>query len=365
PMGRAEVEIDDIATFGKDSRLTFSGQINHDNVRGTNGYVGATLRIPLDVFDTDDSDQDDLDHRMVDPVRRRDSILTEAGFSKPEPVIIYNGTIRSEPTNTLYYVDNHTGTGSYADPTTFHDATARGPVNQFIVLTDRDGAVNATGVVVQSGESVVGPGTFSVKGAVSGRTFTHDFAPGSGPVTVNTADGITLDSNTNLFGFTVDSTAPNAIYGHNVNDVVIGNLTISGGGVGSNGIYFHQDNGTSSNITIDNTTITGVVQDGIKVTVSNATGSTASVSLNVTGATINAGNDGIDVTSTVSGGSTETVYAGVHNSTVSGGANDVIVSGTVFAGSTLNQSLVVDPTTLTGGLYGVAATGTANGGLLN
>ena len=44
-------------------------------------------------------------------VRRQDNVLTQWQYSKPEPVIIYNGTVTSDPTNTLYYVDNTAGAG--------------------------------------------------------------------------------------------------------------------------------------------------------------------------------------------------------------------------------------------------------------
>jgi hypothetical protein len=364
--GRVEVNVFDLDAIGPQSRLSVDGEVAHDSVRGTTGYVGATLRIPLDDASGGGAQAlDDLDRRMADPVRRQDNVLTQWSFDKPEPVIIYNGTITSSPTNTLYYVDNTLGHGSYANPTTLKDATDRGPVNQFVVLTDRQGPVSSTGVVVQSGESVVGPGTFEVRGVNSGAVFTHDFAPGSGPVTVTSANpnAITVDSNTNLFGFTIDGPFTNAIYGHNVTGVVIGDVTITG--PGTDGIKIVQDTTGTSNITIDDASISGVTNDGVELDATNATGGTQTVNLNVSGSTIDAGNDGVAVTSTTSGGSTSNLYAGIHGSTISGGSNDVIMSGTVFAGSTLNQTLVVDPTILNGGDFGVYVDGFANGGTLN
>jgi hypothetical protein len=367
PMGRAEFELFGLDAFGAQSRLTFTGQVSHDDVHGTTAFAGVELRIPLNYFDDVAPDQDDLDRRMVDDVRRRDGVTIAAGYSKPEPVIIYNGTITSEPTNTLYYVDNTLGAGSYADPTTLHDATARGPVNQFIVLTDNDGpTVNASSVTVQHGETVVGPGTFTVKGATSGALFTHTFAPGSGPVTVTSSDtnAITLATDTNLFGFTIGGTSTNAIYGHNVTDVVIGDLTVNGGGTIANGVNIVQDNGTSGTITVDGATITGVTNDGIHIDVSNATGSTATQLIDLTDIDATAGHDGVSVVSTVSGGSVETVNLGVHNSTLAGGNTDLYTMGSASGGATLTSTIVVDPTFLTGGEYGFVAYGIADGGTL-
>ncbi|MBS0470649.1 MAG: hypothetical protein JSR60_06225 [Proteobacteria bacterium] len=365
PMGRAEFELHDLDLFGPQSRLTFTAEVSDDDVHGSTAYVGVALRVPLNVDNSDPAPLDDLDRRMVDDVRRRDGVMIESGYTKPEPVIIYNGTITSEPTNTLYYVDNSTGAGSYADPTTFADATGRGPKNQFVVLTDREGNVNATGVTVQHGETVAGPGVFKVKGVDSGTVFTHDFAPHSGPVTVSTADGITLDSDTRLFGFDIDSTAPNAIYGHNVTDVVIGDVNIDGGGVGTNGIYIHQDSGTSGSIDIVNTNITGVTGTGIGVIVDNSLGTTATQNISLTNVTVDAGTYGVLVDTTVSGGSNETVNLGIHDSTLTGGFADLSTTATVSAGSVLSNNVTIDPTYLTGGYYGFVSHAYADGGTLN
>jgi hypothetical protein len=364
PMGRAELDLYNIAMFGPQSRLSLSGTISNDDVRGTTGFVGAALRIPLG--NSDDDATDELDRRMVDQVRRRDGVLTESGFTKPEPVIMSNGHITSAPTNTLYYVDNTVGAGSYADPTTLKDATSRPAVNQFIVLTDKGGPVVASGVTLRSGETVTAPGTFTVTGANSGTTFVHTFAPGSGPVSITTTDanGITLASNTNLYGLHFTGPFTNAIYGHNVTNVDISGVTIAGGGTGTNGIYLHDDNGTSSHVSIDNTTITGVTNDGVKIAVDNATGSTATNVFDLTNITATAGVYGVGLTETVTGGSDQTTALNIHNSTLTGGTAGVKDVGTVFAGSSLNSSLLIDPTHLTGGQFGVLTNSTADGGSL-
>ena len=208
PKARAEVNVFALDGLGAQSRLSIEGEVAHDSVRGTTGFVGATLRIALN----DDSGAgaqalDELDRRMADPERRQDDVLTQLVQSKAEPVVIYNGSIRSQPTNTLYYAQQQAaaGAGTYAHPTTLQDATARGPVNQFIVVTDKGGPVVATGAVVQPGETVVGGGeTFTVEGVDSHQKFMHTFAPGSGTPTFIAASPtdnvITLDSNSTISG---------------------------------------------------------------------------------------------------------------------------------------------------------------------
>jgi len=367
---RAEVNVFSIDALGPQSRVSFDGEVAHDDVRGTTGYVGATLRIALnDLSGGGAQSLDDLDRRMVDPVRRQDDVLVRQSFDKPEPVIIYNGHITSSPTNTLYYVDNTAGAGSYANPTTLQDATSRGPKNQFIVLTDRNGPVNSTGVVVQSGESVVGPGVFDVRGVNSGTVFSHDFAPGSGPVSLFSTGpvGITVDSYTNLFGFTINAPFTDAIYGHNVTGVVISGITIDGTAGGVNGIHIVQDVSGNSTIDINDSTITNVSNDGIYINNAFSDGGTSNEDLHLDNVTISgSGNDGVYVNSNITGGSSATLNTELTSSSISGsGAVDVLMSATVGVGSSATQNIIIDPTTITGGLYGVEVIGSANGGTLN
>ncbi len=374
PVGRAEIELYNLHEFGIDlfgpqSRLTISGQVSHDDVRGTQGFAGISLQIALGDQGSDE-DQDELDRRMVDPVRRQDQVLVEKTFANPEPVILSNGHITSAPTNTIYYVDNTVGAGTYADPTTLHDATQRGQpgLNQFVVVTDRSGpTLDATGTTVKSGETITGPGVFTVTGAVSGRSVTHDFAPHSGPVTLaaTTPNAIVVQSNTNLYGITITGSFTNAIYGHNVTGVHLSGITIDGGGVGQNGVYFHDDDGTSTNVTVDNSIITGVTQDGIKLTLDNATGTTAAATANLTNLNVTAGQFGVTETASASGGSNETTYLGVHNSTLTGGTTGLSTTGSSAVGSSLTELVTVDPTHISGGYFGFLFNATSYGGTLD
>ncbi len=343
PMGRAELDLYDIDALGTQSRITITGQISHDDVRGTSGYVGASLQIPLGAgWGQGGQALDELDRRMVDPVRRQDNVLTEWQYSKPEPVIIYNGKITSQPTNTVYYVsDSTTGTGSYADPTTLDDAVGRSAHNQFVVVTDLGGPVVSSGAVIHAGETIVGGGhTFNVVGTHSSRVFSHTFAPGSGTPTLTPASAggniITLRDNANIYDLNFGGDFGAAIYGHAVTGVEISNVNIDGSGGGQYGIQLVQVTSQDLDVHISNSTISDVAVDGVSLTTNVSDGGTSNQSLEITNSTI----------------------------TGSGGSN-VGVSTTVSGGSTVNQSVLIDPTVISGGGYGVYLYDYVDGGALN
>ncbi|HXL98922.1 MAG TPA: inverse autotransporter beta domain-containing protein, partial [Rhizomicrobium sp.] len=377
PEGRAEVNVFDLDDIGPQSRLSFEGEIAHDSVRGTTGFVGATLRIPLDDIGSGGGAQalDELDRRMADPERHSENVINRTIFSKPEPVIIYNGAIHSQPTNTLFYAQQQAapGEGSYAHPTTIQDATARGPFNQFIVVTDKGGPVVATGAVVQTGETVVGGGqTFQVEGEFSHRVFTHTFAPGSGIPTL-TADSaadnvLTIEgTNTVLSGLNFAGPFNDAIYGHNIGTTTINAVNIDGTAGGVNGVHIVQDVSGDSSVTISNSSISNLSNDGVYVsnTFSDGGTSTQDVHLDTTSVS-NSGNDGVYINSNVSGDSTATINAELTSSPIAGSGNvGALIVTSVAAGSTATQNITIDPTTITGGLYGVEIQGSADGGTLN
>jgi len=363
PKLRAEVNVFDLDMLGPQSRLSIEGQVSHDNVHHTSEYIGATLRIALgDPSGAGAQTLDDLDRRMADPVRRNDNVLTQWQFNKPEPVIIYNSTLTSKPTNTLYYAEQKSGAGvgSYADQTTIQDATTRGGAgkNAFIVLTDAGGStIDATGTTVQSGETLTGAGTFKVRGANSTfPVFTHDFAPGSGPVSLSTTSGnvLNLSGDANIANLSIVGPFVDGIYGANVGNVNISNVTIDGGGAGTNGMVFKQtDTSGTSNITIANSSIKGVTNDGVDLSVSQ-TGGTSTTNLTFSNGAITAGNHGVNVASTATGSSNATVYAGIHDSTLTTGGVGAEMTGATGGSATLTQTLLIDPTTIhAAGDYGI------------
>src|SRR5215831_16426829 len=78
PRGRIEARLYDIDFLGLQSRLTAQGVIQWDQPRGTQGFAGLELRIPLGALTGSTAPKlNPLDRRMVDRVQRDLDIVTE------------------------------------------------------------------------------------------------------------------------------------------------------------------------------------------------------------------------------------------------------------------------------------------------
>jgi hypothetical protein len=370
PKARAEVTIYDLDEIGNQSRLSASAEISHDDVRGTTGFVGATLTIPLGNFSGGSGAQalSELDRRMVDPERRNDTVLTRSEMTKPEPVIIYGPGFRSQPTNTLLYVDNTLGQGTYANPTTFADAASRPTTNAFIVLTSKQGPITG-GATLQSGQTVVAGGeTFTVEGAVSHAKFTHLFDPSTNVTVVPATPGgnvITLASNTNLYGFDIKGDFGSAVYGKNVDHVNISHVNIDGTGGGYNGIYIVHNKSGEEIVNIDHTTIANVGGDGILLASNISDGGTSTETFTISNVAVtNAHYDGVSVSDYADQGSKITSAATLSSITVTGGGTGILVgAGAYGAGSSATQTATISSPTVTGAAYtGIDANVYAGGG---
>jgi len=359
PKARAELTVYDLDILGPQSRLTLDGEVAHDDVRGTTGYVGATLRIPLGNFGGGAQALDELDRRMADPERRNDTVLTLASYTKPEPVIIYGPHVTSQPTNTLLYVDNTQGVGTYANPTTFADAASRNTTNAFIVITSKQGPVSTAGVTLQPGQTVVPGGqTFTVEGEFSHAKFVHDFDAATDVKLVGTdptANVITLASNSTVYDVDITGTFANAIYGKNVHNVNIDNVVIQGSGVGTGidivktspgaekltianttvsntnvGIQLNTDmtghGATPGGITLSNVAVHNTASDGIVIDTYAGNGATVTSTVSLTNVTVTgAGGDGIDIYTHANGhGSSIAQTLGITNASVSASGHDGI-----------------------------------------
>jgi hypothetical protein len=371
PKARAEATVYDLDILGNQSRFTVGGEIAHDDVRGTTGFIGATLRIPLGDIGGGAQALDELDRRMTDPERRNDTVLTRAQYTKPEPVIIYGPHVTSQPTNTLLYVDNTLGVGTYANPTTFADAASRPTTNAFIVLTSKQLPI-VGGATLQPGQTVVAGGqTFTVEGEFSHAKFTHLFDPSSNVTVVPATPGgnvITIASNTSLYGFTIEGDFGNAIYGKNVDHVNISGIAIDGTGGGRTGINLQHTVSGEENITIQNVAISNLTEDGIDLISNISDGGTSTETFKLSNITVsNVGNYGINITDYASNGSKITNSTSLTNVAVTNAQYTAIgVYTTAYgAGSSINQALTISNATVTNttGYGGIGLTAYAiNGG---
>lgn len=401
PKGGLEYNIYDIDFLGPQSRLQIQGEVRHDPVRQTSGFIGVTLRIPLDIGD--DSGQgaqvlDELDRRMVDDPNPGGSgnILIHGSVGKPEPVIIY-GTDggRTEPTNSIFYVDNSKGAGTYKDPTDFVDATTRGGSNALFILTDFEGNVHEPGNL-NPGDIVAGGGTtLTVKGAESGTKITHTFAPGVHDPVVNVPSGqtaITLADHVALYNFSIEGPFGTAIYGHNPGTVTAHGIHIigEGGESGQTGIFIRQDNSTpldflgedidasdvADGIYFDTNLSAGGVSEAIALntpTISNVgegiafrTEVSGSASVNqhvdIENANIDAAyRYGIDIESYAGGLGAITQTGAINNASISGASVGIGIYGG-STGGTLTQNISIDPTHIASGGEGLLVSGYAYDG---
>jgi hypothetical protein len=358
--GRAEATVYDLDIIGNQSRVTLNGQIAHDDVRGTTGSFGLTLRIPLGAPRSDGSSGaqalDELDRRMADPVRRNDQVLTRAQYTKPEPVIIYGPHVTSQPTNTLLYVDGTAtaSVGTYAHPTTLPDAVSRNTTNAFIVLDSKAGPIPG-GVTLQPGQTLVpGGDTFTVEGEVSHAKFTHLFDPSTTPTLVPATAGgtvLTLANNTSLYGFAIEGNFGNAIYGKNVDNVNISHITIDGTGGGQTGINLQHTVSGEEKITIQNVAVSNVTQDGIYLSSRINDGGSSTQTFTLSNITVtNAGDDGIYAGTYAGAGSKITNSLSLSNAVITNpGGSGIFFRNAAVNGAALSTSETLSNVTVTGG----------------
>jgi hypothetical protein len=160
PRGRLEVRLYDLDLLGVQSRLTIDGEVQWDSPRGTQGFGGLELRIPLGaVTGTPGGKLSPLDRRMVDRVQRDVDIVSQIYESDPKAVVV-DGLTRK--THTIVFAENGgTGTGTQADPTSLEDAPALAAAkgrNAIIVVEGDAGPITLSGQPLQleNGQTLLG-----------------------------------------------------------------------------------------------------------------------------------------------------------------------------------------------------------------
>jgi hypothetical protein len=160
PRGRLEVRLYDIDVLGVQSRLTVDGEVQWDSPRGTQGFGGLELRIPLGaVTGTPGGKLSPLDRRMVDRVQRDVDIVSQTYESDPKAVVVDGLTGK---THTIVFAENGgTGNGTKGDPTSLEDAPALAAAkgrNAIIVVEGDGGPITLAGQPVQleNGQALLG-----------------------------------------------------------------------------------------------------------------------------------------------------------------------------------------------------------------
>lgn len=300
PRLRAEFTFDSVPYLWEGSRFSLGAEWQHDDPRGSQGFLTARLRIPLQFYGKPASTLTPMERRMADPVVRDIDVVSQAGqFSAPETVTqLANGS-------------------SF---TVLNSASTSG--------ANLSAAVTAAG----NNSTVLLSGTFQTTGTVSlatGQTLT-------GAVTVRSASGRLATVST---GATVNASNLGSTVQVNASGT-LSNLTVTNafsGGTGGRAVLVADG---VSNATISNNTIT-VTQSGANGAVALVLGN--NVSAVVRGNTLTATGSGTATTMTALGANVGSPTITVANNTLSasggGTANNIVWvgAGTVInAGSTGN-----------------------------
>lgn len=222
PRARAELVFTEIKQLWPGSRLSLNAEFQHDDPRGSQGFVSARLRIPLQKESRNLAKLSYMEQRMVDPIVRDVDIVSQAGaFGAAETVT------QTADGKTLTVIDNGTVTGA----TLGTEVTNAGD-NAAIILNGDYSGINDH-IVVRQGQSIYGGTTIGVKLADGSTEFiktpSATLSGTGGDGGMGGADHlIRMADNSRLEGVTlnVNHTQGTGVYVYEADNVKIINNTI-------------------------------------------------------------------------------------------------------------------------------------------
>lgn len=251
PRLRLEWRLYDLLEDLPGSRLTLSGEIQHDQPRGTQEFLGFKLRLPLQP-DPAARRLTPQERRMMDPVMRDVDIVTQQ--AKVSESVKMDGT-------TIGSVTQLSGTDLQAK------LNAATPGS--LLLLDGEAIVSAP-VTLNSGQVLRGGGTvITLTGASSGKVFAYTIPGSTGTIKGAVAGDtvVKMATNSTLRDVRVENTSANsaswAISADNVSGASLQNVTMvsAAGGLKLN---------NSNNFTLSSSRITAA--QGSAISVSGGTG---------------------------------------------------------------------------------------------
>ncbi len=290
PRLRAELTMLQVPGLWDGARLTLGAEFQHDDVRGSQGFAMARLRVPLSL-DKPAKKLTAQESRMVERIVRDVDIVSQAGNYGPAE------TVTQTASGTTFSVINSSST-SGANLAT---AVTNAGNNSFVILA---GTFNTTATTtLQSGQTLMGSGSLTVRSS-TGRTATLT-TPGA--TISGTAGGInaavTMAANSTLSGMTVVNTrtsgnlASLGVLVSNVSGVTIANSTITASESSANSATGVVVTGASTNLTVSGNTISAMGIAGQSVVGlllnSNAVANTYTVAGNTFSATGGTPNRGL------------------------------------------------------------------------
>lgn len=303
PRLRAELTFDSVPYLWEGSRFSLGAEWQNDDPRGSQGFLTARLRIPLQVYGKSASTLTPMERRMADPVVRDIDVVSQAGqFSAPEVATqLANG-------GSFTVVNSASTAGNDLDAA----VTAAGN-NSTVLLAGSFQITTGNTVSLATGQTLAGLATVR---SASGRT-----------AVINTGASI---SGTSVTGSTVQLNAGGRLTGMTVSNAY-------SGVIGGSAVLVADG---STNVVIENSVISAT-QSGNNAAVALSIGQNTSVT--VRGNTLTATGSGTATTMTAfaaAGATNTTITVSGNSMSASGGTTNRIanldVNTTINAGSTGN-----------------------------
>lgn len=299
--------------------LRFGVEAQHDNIRGETGFVEARIRVPLDFWrgvKHGPARPKGIYSRLNARIARDVDIVTQSQQERTQAQAAPVLNAATGAAQKVYVVDNTAsgGDGSAEHPfATLAAAEGAAGAHDIIYVKRGDGTsagMNGGVVLDDAGQRLIGSGVAlafdsgtmrlpdGVEGIADGAAIV---SAGSAPVVTNAAgDGIAITADSiEVAGLTVNGAADNGIYVYNAEDITIRDVTLSGN-----------------------------VNDGIRVEASGA--GTAVTGVSIEGATASGNRNGIRLYAQ----SDASLAARVESSTMTGNSDHGLV---VYDDSTLGS----------------------------
>lgn len=321
PRLRAELTLDELPWFGKGTRLFLSAEMQDDNARGGQSFLGVRLRIPLGKESASPRSLTAQERRMTAPVMRDVDVVTQ---NRVASTLVETATATSGG-QAITLVSSTSTAGNDLDT-----AVAGAAANSTIIVS---GTFNVSGgnTVVVDGGRTLRAGATTVRTA-SGRTAVLTTSATITGTNVNSST-IQLVNNATLAGVTVSSAYNDGTGGYAVllaggaGNISVRDNTISVAQSGANGAGALVFGGNNANVLVSGNTLTAT-GSGAATTMTALGANTANNTVTVSGNTLTA--SGGTTNNMVSVAGTTTINAGsTGNTRGSGACNGAPASGTI------------------------------------
>lgn len=224
PRIRAELAMEELPWFNKESRLFLGAEAQHDNARGDQSFLSIRLRIPLGKTSMRPSPLNAQERRMTAPVMRDVDIVTQDRSVLSTPAVVETATQTTDG-QTITVLDSATTSDLNA-------ALATAGADSTVLLSGTFNLANNTTISLASGQTVMGTGSIAVR-SPSGRTATLTRSSGATLTVTSTANGgiVEMANDSTLTGVALNqygsgAAVPYGVYANSKTGVTVSNNTI-------------------------------------------------------------------------------------------------------------------------------------------